>query len=131
VRLERLHEVLTYLEPHALTRRHEHTATAGERRRGPRSSAGFPVRIVEYRDATWDGTCLEVGAGGMKVRTAAPLAAGAAVKLRFTLPDGGGPLEAIALVARLDPDGIAFAFAHLPARDVERLDVFVRRLSPP
>ena len=46
IRPERLNEVLTFLEPHALTRRAEH-ARQSERRRGPRVPIGFPVRIVE------------------------------------------------------------------------------------
>ena len=131
VPLDRLHEVLTYLEPHALTRQREQAATRDERRRGPRSRVGVPVRIVEYRGTAWDGTCLELGTAGMKLRTAAPLPRGAAVKLEFAPPDGGRPIEAIALVARVDADGIAFTFAHLPAPEAERLDVFVRSLQGP
>ena len=88
-----------------------------ERRRGPRAPAGFPIRIVEYRGTAWDGTCLELGTGGMKVHTGAPLTRGAAVKLVFTPPDGGGPIEAIALVARLDRDGgVALGAAEQPVQ---------------
>ena len=132
VPLDRLHEVLTYLEPHALSRQREQAATRAERRRGPRSRVGLPVRIVEYRGTAWAGTCLELGPAGMKLRTEAPLARGAAVKLAFAPPDNGGPIEAIALVARVEADGVvAFTFAHLPASEAERLDVFVRRLQEP
>ena len=48
VPLDRLNEVLTFLEPHALTRRRSESAQH-ERRRGPRAQIGFPVRIVEYK----------------------------------------------------------------------------------
>lgn len=40
-------------------------------------------------------------------------------------------MEASALVARVDPDGVAFAFAHLPAPETERLDVFALRPPSP
>src|SRR4029453_9434175 len=42
VPLERLNEVLTFLEPHALTRRAE-AARQPQPRRGPRLQIGFPV----------------------------------------------------------------------------------------
>src|SRR5688572_6887735 len=56
VPLERLNEVLTFLEPHALTRRRVGSGQH-ERRRGPRAQIGFPVRIVEYKGTAWDGVC--------------------------------------------------------------------------
>ena len=31
----------------------------------------------------------------------------------FTPPDGASPVEAIALVVRVDPDGLALSFVHL------------------
>src|SRR6266404_1594984 len=77
VPLERLNEVLTFLEPHALTRRAE-SARQSERRRGPRVQIGFPVRIVEYKGTAWDGVCTELSATGMKVRSTAVLAEGSA-----------------------------------------------------
>src|SRR5919204_5650381 len=87
VPLDRLNELLTFLEPHALTRRRTESAKQ-ERRRGQRAQIGFPVRIVEYKGTAWDGTCEELSATGMKVRSRAGLTEGAAVKLMFTPPDG-------------------------------------------
>ena len=83
VPLERLNEVLTFLEPHALTRRSE-SARQSERRRGPRVQIGFPVRIVEYKGTAWDGICTELSATGMKVRS------GATLSTAISSPRGSG-----------------------------------------
>jgi hypothetical protein len=130
VPLERLNEVLTFLEPHALTRRRTESARQ-ERRRGPRAQIGFPVRIVEYKGTAWDGICEELSATGMKVRSRAPLVEGAAVKLLFTPPDGASPVEVISLVVRVDRDGTAFSFVHLANAEAKRLSELVQRLQRP
>jgi DNA-binding response OmpR family regulator len=127
VPLQRLNEVLTYLEPHALTRRR--TDAQRERRRGPRAEIGFPVRIVEYKGTAWDGVCVELSATGMKVRSSATLAEGAAVKLLFTPPDGASPVEVISLVVRTDRDATAFSFVHLANAEARRLGELVQRLQ--
>jgi DNA-binding response OmpR family regulator len=130
VRLDRLNEVLTFLEPHALTQRRNQSARQ-ERRRGPRAQIGFPVRIVEYKGTAWDGICEELSATGMKVRSRATLTEGAAVKLLFTPPDGATPVEVISLVVRVDPDGTAFSFVHLANTEAKRLSELVQRLQRP
>ena len=130
VPLERLNEVLTFLEPHALTRRAEQ-ARQSERRRGPRVQIGFPVRIVEYKGTAWDGVCTELSATGMKVRAGATLAEGTAVKLLFTPPDGATGVEVISLVVRIDRDGTAFSFVHLANAEAKRLGELVQRLQHP
>jgi CheY-like chemotaxis protein len=130
VPLDRLNEVLTFLEPHALTRRRTESAKQ-ERRRGPRAQIGFPVRIVEYKGTAWDGICEELSATGMRVRSRAPLTEGAAVKLLFTPPDGATPVEVISLVIRVDRDGTAFSFVHLANAEAKRLSELVQRLQRP
>jgi len=130
VPLDRLNEVLTFLEPHALTRRRTESAKQ-ERRRGPRAQIGFPVRIVEYKGTAWDGICEELAATGMRVRSRAPLTEGAAVKLLFTPPDGATPVEVISLVIRVDRDGTAFSFVHLANAEAKRLSELVQRLQGP
>jgi CheY-like chemotaxis protein len=130
VPLERLNEVLTFLEPHALTRRRAESAQH-ERRRGPRAQVGFPVRIVEYRGTAWDGVCTELSATGMKVRSSATLTEGSAVKLLFTPPDGASPVEVISLVVRVEPEATAFSFVHLANAEARRLSELVRRLQQP
>jgi CheY-like chemotaxis protein len=129
VPLDRLNEVLTFLEPHALNRRQDNAARRSERRRSLRVRVGLPVRIVEYKGTAWSGTCVEMGVSGMKVRTDATLALGTAVKLCFTPPDGAAPIEVISLVVRADRDGTAFSFVHLPAPETRRLTDLVRHLQ--
>jgi CheY-like chemotaxis protein len=130
VPMDRLNEVLTFLEPHALTRRRTERARH-ERRRGPRAQIGFPVRIIEYKGTAWDGICEVLSATGMKVRSRAALTEGAAVKLLFTPPDGATPVEVISLVIRVDRDGIAFSFVHLANAEAKRLGELVHRLQRP
>jgi CheY-like chemotaxis protein len=128
VPLERLNEVLTFLEPHALTRRRTESARS-ERRRGTRASIGFPVRIIEHQGTAWDGSCEELSATGMRVRSRASLTEGAAVKLIFTPPDGAAPVEVISLVVRVDRDDTAFSFVHLANAEARRLSEIVQRLQ--
>jgi CheY-like chemotaxis protein len=130
VPLQRLNDVLTFLEPHALTRRRTESAQR-ERRRGPRAEIGFPVRIVEYKGTAWDGICAELSATGMRVRSPAPLAEGTAVKLLFTPPDGASPVEVISLVVRVERDATAFSFVHLANAEARRLGELVQRLQKP
>jgi CheY-like chemotaxis protein len=129
VPLQRLQDVLTYLEPHALHRARALAPQRADRRRSPRAAAEFPVSLREYRGAAWDGTCLDLSATGMKVRTDAALAVGSAVKCGFAPPDGGDVVDVIALVVRRDADVTAFSFANLPAHEQRRLDALVRRLG--
>src|SRR5881296_860572 len=98
VQLDRLNEVLTFLEPHAMSRlaSREHP----NRRHSPRARLSIPVSLFEY--------------GG---RESAGLEADTVAKLVFTLPDGGPPLEVVSILVRTDPDGYAFTFVRLPVRD--------------
>jgi DNA-binding response OmpR family regulator len=130
VPLDRLNEVLTFLEPHALTRRRMDSAQH-ERRRGPRAQIGFDVRIVEYNGTAWDGVCEELSATGMRVRAHAVLGEGAAVKLVFTPPDGAAAVEVISLVVRVDRDRVAFSFVYLANGEAKRLCDIVQRLQQP
>ena len=130
VPLDRLNEVLTFLEPHALTRRRVESGQH-ERRRGPRAQIGFPVRIVEYKGTAWDGVCTELSSTGMKVRSGATLAEGSAVKLLFTPPDGASPVEVISLAVRVERDAIAFSVVHLANAEAKRLSELVQRLHQP
>ena len=127
VPLERLQDVLTYLEPHAIHRTRESTAQRVERRQAPRVRASMPVSLREYRGAAWDGTCIEISISGMKIRTDAVLAAGTAVKCGFTPDDGGEPIDVISIVVRRDASGTVLSFVNLPAHEQRRLGDVVRR----
>jgi DNA-binding response OmpR family regulator len=126
VALDRLGDVLGYLEPHALSRRYDSASGARERRRAQRAPVRFSIRIVEYRGTVWDAQCVEMSATGMRARTDGKLMQGAAVKVHFT-PDGGPPIEVIGLVARVETDGVGLSFVHLPDGDAQRLRDLVAR----
>jgi CheY-like chemotaxis protein len=128
VPLERLQDVLTYLEPHALHRTRESAVQRVDRRQAARVRASLPVVLREYRGSAWDGTCIELSVSGMKVHTDAALAAASAVKCGFT-PDGGEPIDVISIVVRRDATGTVLSFVNLPEHEQRRLGDVVRRTS--
>jgi hypothetical protein len=65
----------------------------------------------------------------MRVRSLAALGEGAVVKLLFTPPDGAGPVEVIALVARAERDRVALSFVYLANAEAKRLGDIVQRLQ--
>ena len=109
--------VLTFLEPHAMSRlaSREHP----NRRHSPRARLSIPVSLFEYGGRELAGQLTEVGVTGGKVRLSAGLEADTVAKLVFTLPDGGPPLEVVSILVRTDPDGYAFTFVRLPVREAE------------
>jgi DNA-binding response OmpR family regulator len=129
VPLERLQEVLIFLEPHVINRTRENQARRAERRQSPRARVEMTVTLREYRGATWNGRCVELSASGMKVQTDATLSTGTAIKCSFTPPDEGAPLDVISLVLRVGADGTALSFVNLPGHELRRLGEFVRRLT--
>ena len=129
VPLERLHDVLFFLEPHAINRMRDDQARHAERRQSPRARVELPVTLHEYRGASWSATCVELSANGMRVTTEAPLSTGMAIKCAFTPPDEGGQLEVISLVLRTGADGAALSFVNLPGHEARRLGELVHRLT--
>jgi CheY-like chemotaxis protein len=129
VPLERLHDVLIFLEPHAINRTREDASRRAERRQAPRAPVEVPVTLREYRGTSWAGTCVEMSVTGMRVTTTAPLSSGMAVKCLFSPPDDGAPLDIISLVIRMGPDGTALSFVNLPAHESRRIGEIVRRLT--
>jgi DNA-binding response OmpR family regulator len=129
VPLGRLHDVLVFLEPHAINRMREDQARRAERRQSPRARLDLPVALHEYRGASWNGTCVELSVTGMKVTTDAPLTLGVAIKCSFRPPDDGAALDVISLVLRTDSDGAALSFVNLPGHEARRLGEIVRRLT--
>jgi CheY-like chemotaxis protein len=127
VTLERLAGVLELLEPYARSRE----AGPGARRRAARRAPmKLAVSVVSERGTTWKGTCTEISAAGMKLQTNAHLKAGGGLRVAFTPPDGGPPIEAVALVSRVDDEGAALWFVDLTSPETERLVALVDRLSP-
>jgi len=128
VQLDRLNEVLTFLEPHAMSRLAEREAHP-DRRHAPRARLSIPVRVHEYNGREHEGTVIEVGVAGMKARLGTMLDPDTVTKVVFTPSDGGRPIEVISILVRVDPDGHAFTFVRLDVRDAERLRDLVRSTS--
>src|SRR5881628_506673 len=72
VQLERLNEVLTFLEPHAMARGAE-LERRPDKRRSTRARLSIPARLREYNGREHHGTLVEVGLSGMKARFDAAL----------------------------------------------------------
>jgi CheY-like chemotaxis protein len=117
VSLERLGAVLAYAHGH-------------DRRLAPRVPVELPVRLVTEKGVPWDGTCVELSATGMRVMTRADLKPGRAVKVRLTPAEHETPLEAVALVVRVDTSGTALWFFDLLPNEVQRLSALVDRSRP-
>src|SRR6266403_1343319 len=126
VQLDRLNEVLTFLEPHAMSRVAE-LERRPENRRSTRARLALPARLCEYNGREHEGTMLEVGLSGMKARFGASFERDAIGKAVFTPSDAGLPIEVISILVRVDPDGQAFTFVRLDPRAAERLRDLIRR----
>src|SRR5262245_42307980 len=127
VTLERLGQVLAYLKPFAMSRQQIGQRQI-ERRPAPRAAVKLGVRITASNGA-FDGTSIELSSSGMKARVDQRLRPGQAAKLEFTPPDGGAPIDVLALVVRVDPDSAAFWFLDLMTHDADRLNALVDRLQ--
>jgi CheY-like chemotaxis protein len=126
VQLDRLNEVLTFLEPHAMSRVAE-LERRPEKRSSTRARLAISARLCEYNGREHEGTLVEVGVSGMKARFSAALDPDTIGRAVFTPPDGGPPIDVISILVRKDPDGQAFTFVRLDPRDAERLRELIRR----
>jgi len=124
VQLDRLNEVLTFLEPQAMSRLVSREQP--DRRRSARVHLSIPVSLLEYSGRELTGQLIEVGVSGGKVRLPVALEADTVAKLVFALPDGGPPLEVVSILVRTDPDGCAFTFVRLGLTEAERLRELLR-----
>jgi CheY-like chemotaxis protein len=128
LRLDRLNEVLTFIEPHAMSRVAE-LERRPEKRRSTRARLPIAVRLSEYNGREHQGTLIEVGLSGMKARFSASFDRETIGRAIFTPPDGGAPIEVIAILVRVDPDGQAFTFVRLAPHDAERLREVIHRAT--
>ena len=97
------------------------------RRTSPRIAIGVPV---SYRaGGTIAGaTTLDVGKGGVAIRTMSPLAKGTEIEVRFRLPGRSADIEAVGLVAWSDRKvGMGVQFSALEPADEAMLDTFVEQ----
>ena len=127
--LNRLAEVVGFLELHVLNRHLVDHVRQLDRRRAARHPVTFPVQGTSYTGEQWEGTAVDIGPFGTKVQAPSRLDEGAMVKLQFTPPDGPPPLTLSAVVVRAEADGHAFLFVNLTAAEFHRLSEVARELS--
>lgn|SRR5574341_783311 len=128
VQLERLSTVLTFLEPYARSRQRGENRRGLERRPAPRVAVQFPVRVVPEKGTEATGTCVELSATGIRVRSRLRFKPGRMATLTFTPPDGGPPLTVGSLAMRADDDEVSFWFLDLVSHEAQRLAALVQRL---
>jgi uncharacterized protein (TIGR02266 family) len=95
------------------------------RRTSPRVSLGVPV---SYRagQTIAGAVTLDVGKGGLAIRTINPLPRGTAIQVKFHLPGAHGDIEAIGHVAWSDRKvGMGVQFERVSADDQTVIDAFV------
>src|SRR5262249_30393845 len=92
VQLDRLNEVLTFLEPHAMSRVAE-LERRPEKRRSTRARLTIPVRLVEDRGRQPPGTLPGAGPAGMEGRFPGALQRGTGGEGGFTPPPRGAPAQ--------------------------------------
>jgi CheY-like chemotaxis protein len=93
-----------------------------ERRRASRRPVTLPLRVRTEKAEVAAGAVVEVSATGLRARVDRPLQPGMAVRLSVALPDGGAPLDVLALVVRSDGERMAaFWFLDLTPAEIERL----------
>ena len=112
------HHILPALAPHLFPDNFN-------RRTSPRVAIGVPV---SFRAGTTiaAATTLDVGKGGLAIRTMSPLAKGTEVEVRFRLPGRSAEIEAVGRVAWSDRKvGMGVQFEQLQPNDEAMLDTFV------
>jgi CheY-like chemotaxis protein len=93
-----------------------------ERRLAARMPVTLPLRVSAAHGETATGAVIEVSATGLRARLDRALVPGTAVRLSIALPDGGAPLDALALVVRADGERrAAFWFLDLTPAEAGRL----------
>ena len=109
-------------------------------RRGPQVSVDTPVEIFPYPKSLGAcepnrGRAVNIGLGGMRLRTPGPLILDSRLNLRFSLPGSEGPLKTLGRVARLSSStqgpfeaGIEFLVHHDDTR--ARIESFVSLAIP-
>jgi CheY-like chemotaxis protein len=126
VSLDRLREVLMYIQDHAANRVLVKEGLR-ERRRAARVAIETPVTIVDDGGTEWVGTSVDISPFGIRVRSDAETGGASTVTLVFTPPDDGPSIRTRALVVR-HLQGYGFYFVNLSDEDFRRLTVLVQRL---
>jgi hypothetical protein len=98
---------------------------ARERRRNPRVTAPWPAVVHDSHGHAVAGEVIDVSLSGLKLRVGPEVMVGDAVRLRLTLPHGGGDIEVAAQVVRRDPEGVGADFGTLTPAQSDRLKTVV------
>lgn len=96
----------------------------GDRRAHRRASLNLPV-LVETASRSGTARCIDVGGGGISLRTELPLADKERVSVYFELPIGVA-VETTAEVVRREGDVIALRFVDAPREAVIAVRSFCR-----
>lgn len=95
------------------------------RRTSPRIALGVPV---SYRagQTIAGAVTLDVGKGGLAIRTMNPLTQGTPIAIKFRLPNAAGDIEATGRVAWTDRKvGMGVQFERVNAEDQAAIDAFI------
>jgi uncharacterized protein (TIGR02266 family) len=95
------------------------------RRASPRIALGVPV---SYRagQTIAGAVTLDVGKGGLAIRTMNPFPPGTTIQVKFRLPGGPGDIDAIGRVAWSDRKvGMGVQFDRISTEDQDQVDKFV------
>ena len=116
--MRRRHRILPALAPHLFP-------DSFDRRTSPRVALGVPVSCRAGRTITV-APALNVGRGGLAVRTMSPLTANTEVHVKFRLPGSRADIEASGRVAWSDRKvGMGVQFDRVEAEGQTALDVFI------
>ena len=117
-------EILTVVLEHvaAITGPPSESPSARERRHASRLPVTLPLRVRTEAGVVATGAVIEVSATGLRARVDRVLPAGTPARLTVALPDGGPPLDVLALVVRSDGERmVAFWFLDSTPGEVDRL----------
>jgi uncharacterized protein (TIGR02266 family) len=96
------------------------------RRSSPRVVLGIPLSY-RFGNTIAAALTLNIGHGGLAVRTTSPLDVNTTLKVRFRLPSGKNEIEAEARVACVDRrTGMGLQFTKISAGDQKSIDDFVQ-----
>jgi uncharacterized protein (TIGR02266 family) len=114
-----LQHIVPSLAPHLFPDQHN-------RRASPRVVVGLPV-AYRFGNTIAAALTLNVGRGGLAIRTTSPLDVGTIVKVRFRLPSGKKDIDTQARVSWVDRRvGMGLQFMGLSASDESAIDAFVQ-----
>jgi len=100
-----------------------------EHRRSLRVRFTSQVTVVEHSGTMWQTGAVDLSVFGMKVRPQPPSWPAEHARLSFTPPDGGPPLDLLAVLVRADSRGWAYRFVNLTIGQFGQLQSLVGDLA--